>query len=163
MMLYLLRLAMFSVADLGGRRPAPLLLLKLVEKTDGRRVGPPVSRVTGHPPPGKIPGSATVSTERSHRWLFSHQCNKQKHFLCSKLNQPPLSLDRSRRSVYFSQGDPFNVNPKDAIINGTEYKGNVSAGSEDLYQFSYTEMHNKVRLDLSMRNKKALRLVSRTS
>ena len=55
------------------------------------------------------------------------------------------------------------MNPKNATINGTEYKGNVSAESEDLYQFSYTEMHNKVRLDLSTRNKTARRLVSRTS
>ena len=55
---------------------------------------------------------------------------------------PTVSVNR--RTVFFSQNQQFDVNPRNASINGTVYKGQVYAGREDLYQFSYTEMHNKV-------------------
>ena len=60
---------------------------------------------------------------------------------CSGPNYLPTV---NRRTVFFSQNQQFDVNPRNASIDGTVYKGQVYAGREDLYQFSYTEMHNKV-------------------
>ena len=60
---------------------------------------------------------------------------------CSRPNYLPKV---NRRTVFFSQNQQFDVNPRNASIDRTVYKGQVYAGHEDLYQFSYTEMHNKV-------------------
>ena len=79
----------------------------------------------------------------------------------SLLHRPNYLPTVNRRTVFFSQNQQFDVNPRNASINGTVYKGQVYAGREDLYQFSYTEMHNKVS-ELVLQGSAAMLAVKRS-